>query len=277
MKSHFIIIIFICGLLGIPLAICSTPGNAQGSQANPQDTLAVAADSQPYDSAIAHVDSVMGEKYAVNGKDTIYYEVAPEKRSGRLNEYDYKEVARELGVEIAAIKAVTEIETGKQHRGFWSEGKPIINFDLTVYRQMAARNGINLSKYTKSHSVVFARPNAAKYGSQQAAQQARLDAAMTIDRRTAIMGTFWGMFQIGGFNWKMCGVDNIDEFVMLMSRSERDQLELFAAFLRSTGLDKHLRDKNWSAFARGYNGASYASRGYHTRMAAAYSKYKNNN
>lgn len=59
-----------------------------------------------------------------------------------------------------------------------------------------------------------------------------------------------------------------------MSRSERDQLELFANFLQNTGLDKYLRAKNWAAFSRGYNGPGYAKRRYHTRMASAYSKHK---
>ena len=44
--------------------------------------------------------------------------------------------------------------------------------------------------------------------------------------------------------------------------------------MNNTGLLKHLRAKNWAAFARLYNGPAYASRGYHTRMAAAYKKYK---
>ena len=36
-----------------------------------------------------------------------------------------------------------------------------------------------------------------------------------------------------------------------------------------------LRKKDWAAFARKYNGPSYAKRGYHTRMAKEYAKYKN--
>jgi hypothetical protein len=206
--------------------------------------------------------------------DTIEIAVAPENRSGRLTEEDFEEVAQELGVEVPAIKAVVEIEAGKSHQGFWSEGKPLINFDLTVFRRMAQRNNVNVGKYTKSHAVVFARPNLTRYGSQQAAQQARLDAARTIHDLSAIQATFWGMFQSGGFNWKKCGASTPDEFVDLMSRSERDQLELFATFVRNAGLLDALRKKNWAAFAKGYNGNSYASRGYHTRMAAAYAKYK---
>lgn len=200
--------------------------------------------------------------------------VASHTRGYRLTERDFEEAAEELGVDAATIHAVVDIEAGKQHQGFWTEGKPLINFDLSMFRSMAKRNGVNLSRYAKTHPVVFAAPNRKRYGSYQAAQQARLDAAMTIHPLSAIQGTFWGMFQIGGFNWKKCGCESPEEFVERMSANEREQLELFIAFLRSTGLDKPLREHNWAAFARGYNGPSYAKRGYHTRLKKAYEQYK---
>ena len=218
----------------------------------------------------------IGHNYVVVGGDTLSVSFLPTDESlrhGRLSEHDFEEVAAELGVGVAAIKAVTDIEAGRTHEGFWSEGKPLINFDLGVYRARAARRGVNLKKYARSHSVIFNRPNTARYGSQQAAQQARLDAAMSIDSVSAIEGTFWGMFQIGGFNYARCGAKNHSEFVRLMSRSERDQLELFAAFIRNAGLLPALQRKDWRAFARGYNGPSYASRGYHTRLASSYAKH----
>ena len=96
---------------------------------------------------------------------------------------------------------------------------------------------------------------------------------MAIDSIAAIESTFWGMFQIGGFNWKLCGAPSRADFVDMMSQSEYDQLRLFADYMRNTGLLTHLQKKNWAAFARIYNGPSYAARGYHTRMAAAYRKY----
>lgn len=212
----------------------------------------------------------------VIGGDTVRlsFRMPDSVRRGPLQESDYREVAEQLGVEVAAMKAVVEIEAGKSHQGFWSEGKPLINFDLPVYRKMAARHKVNLSKYTKSHPAVFNRPNISKYGSQQAAVQARLDQALDIDTVSAIEGTFWGMFQIGGFNWRQCGTSSPQEFMMLMSRSERDQLDLFAEFISRAGLLPYLKKKNWAAFARGYNGPSYAARGYHKRLASAYNKYK---
>lgn len=206
--------------------------------------------------------------------DTLWLEMEPALRHGPLTEQDFVEVAEELGVEIPAIKAVVEIEAGKTHEGFWDEGKPLLNFDLSIFNKMASKNKISLSKARKNYPVVFNRPDVKKYGSQQAGQQARFDAALQIDTLTAIEGTFWGMFQIGGFNWDKCGAESPQEFLQLMSRSERDQLELFASFITNTGLLKHLQNKNWAAFARGYNGPGYARRGYHTKMASAYAKYK---
>lgn len=229
--------------------------------------------ASPPDS-ISYIDP--DRRFFVIGNDTVRLNFTNRddtERHGPLTERDIEEFAEELGVEVAAIKAVIEIEAGKTHQGFWSEGKPIINFDLSVFKRMAAKRKINLSRYTNSHSVVFNRPDIAKYGSQQAAQQARLDRALDIDTVTAIEGTFWGMFQIGGSNWRLCGTSSPQEFMQLMSRSERDQLELFGEFITRAGLLPALKERNWSAFARGYNGPAYASRGYHRRLASAYANY----
>ena len=59
-----------------------------------------------------------------------------------------------------------------------------------------------------------------------------------------------------------------------MSRSERDQLELFGEFITRSGLLPSLKAKNWSAFARGYTGPGYAARGYHRRLASSYAKHR---
>lgn len=220
------------------------------------------------------VDS-LGRTFVVIEGDTLHTSFIPDpvrpKHEGPLTDADFEELGQALGVEAAAIKAIVEIETGRTHKGFYAEGKPIINFDLNVFRNAARRRGVDLSRH--AGSVALQPINVAKYGGQQKAQQARLDAAMAIDSIAAIDGTFWGMFQIGGFNWKLCGMSSRQEFVKMMSRSEYDQLRLFGNYMENTGLLKHLKAKNWAAFSRIYNGPSYAARGYHTRMAAAYAKF----
>lgn len=198
----------------------------------------------------------------------------PDSRFSRLSDEDFREVADQLGVEVAAIKAVVDIEAGRAHEGFYKPGKPIINFDLSMYRKFAPKHGVSLSAAKKKAPVIFARPNTKKYGSYQAAQYARLDAARAIDDASALESAFWGMFQIGGFNWKLCGCSSVEEFVDKMSRSERDQLELFAKLITNCGMLEPLQKKQWLAFALKYNGPRAKARGYHTRMASSYARHK---
>ena len=192
----------------------------------------------------------------------------------KLTEQDYIEVARELGVEVAAIKAVVDIETGQTHTGFYAPGKPLINFDVSIYRSVAPRHGVNLTEAKNKFPEIFRGPDVKKYGSNQKAQQARLDAAIQINEDAALESVFWGMFQVGGFNWKLCGAESVRDFVDKMTRSERDQLELFAAYCKSRGLVKYIKNKDWTSFAYRYNGPGYKKYSYDTRMAKAYEKFK---
>ena len=196
-----------------------------------------------------------------------------EKPWDSLTEEDYREVAAELDVEVAAIKAVVDIETGRKHEGFWKKDKALINFDVSIYRQFAPKHGVNLAEARKSHPIIFRSPDVRKYGSKQAAQYARLEAAMEIDKASALESCFWGMFQIGGFNWRLCGCSSVEEFCMLMNRSERDQLELFATFCRARNLVRFIRSKDWSSFSLRYNGPGYKKLNYDSRMAASYNKF----
>lgn len=188
-------------------------------------------------------------------------------RYSGLTDEDFRLVADELGVEIEAMKAVVLIEAGKQMKGFWAPGVPVVNFDRSMYNRFRGRVA------NKSGDKQAKVPSGLKgYALSEWTQLVR---ARKSNRDAADMGTFWGMFQIGGFNYRMCGCDSVAEMVRLMSSSELEQLELFAAFITNGGMLQALRDKNWAAFARRFNGPGYARRGYHTRMAAAYAKLKN--
>lgn len=189
-----------------------------------------------------------------------------DSRYTELTEGDFRLVADELGVEIPVIKAVVLIEAGTQMKGFWAPGVPVINFDKTMYSRFRS----------KAPSAAGAKGERVPEGLTGYAlrEWTQLINARKVNAQGANMGTFWGMFQIGGFNYKLCGCDTVDEFVRRMADSELSQLELFAAFIDKGGMVDDLRKKNWAGFARKYNGASYAKRGYHTKMAAAYEKFK---
>ena len=186
-------------------------------------------------------------------------------RYSSLTEADFQLVADELGVEVAAMKAVVSIEAGAAMKGFWAPGVPVINFDPSMYRQYASKAPSKAGD--KSAKVP---EGLSGYGLKEWRQ---LTNARHTNAQGADMGTFWGMFQIGGFNYRLCGCKSVPEFVERMSYSELEQLELFAHFIENTGILKHLKNKDWAKFARAYNGPSYARRGYHTRMANAYKKF----
>lgn len=182
-----------------------------------------------------------------------------------LTDEDFQYVADQLGIEVAAMKAVVSIEAGSEMKGFWAPGVPVINFDATMYRQFASKA---TSKAGDKNATV--PEGLTGYAKQE---WTLLTNARRKNAQGADMGTFWGMFQIGGFNYKICGCGSVEEFVEKMSYSELSQLELFAKFVEETGMVTHLKNKDWAKFARAYNGKSYAKRGYHTKMANAYKKF----
>ena len=182
-----------------------------------------------------------------------------------LTEHDFELVAEELDVEIATIKAVVEIEAGKAMKGFWAPGIPVINFDRSMYNKYknkaASKEGAKGEKVPEGLTGYALK------------EWKELITARKTNAQGANLGTFWGMFQIGGFNYKLCDCESVDEFVKRNTISELEQLQLFAILITKTGMVEHLRKKDWRAFARRYNGPSYAKRGYHTKMAKAYKKY----
>lgn len=210
------------------------------------------------------VEMVVGADTVAN-RDTVARADDPD-RYNTLTDEDFKIVAKELDVEVAAIKAVVLIEAGAQMKGFWAPGVPVINFDRSMYNRYASK--ATNRKGSKGEKVP------AGLSGYALKEWTQLINARKTNLDGANMGTFWGMFQIGGFNYKQCGCKSVAEMVERMSKSELEQLELFAQFIKNAGMLDDLRKKNWAAFARKYNGSSYASRGYHTKMANAYKKFK---
>lgn len=249
--------IFMPGIVALEMVSVTIPDNGGNSVGNSVEIsvleqIIAAEDSCVHDSRKTQMDSVR-----TNDEKTRY--------TG-LSEADFNLVAEELGIEVAVIKAVVAVEAGKEMKGFWAPGIPVINFDRTMYARFKSKA---VSKAGAKGEKV---PSGLKGYALKEWRQ--LVNARRVNEQGANMGTFWGMFQIGGFNYRKCGCETIEEFVSRMSCSELDQLELFAAFIKNGGMLDALKSKNWSAFARKYNGPGYAKRGYHKKMASAYKKFK---
>lgn len=196
-----------------------------------------------------------------------------------LNKYDFSKAALELGCEPEVVMAIAEVETG------WRPGKtgfltvpasrwkpshvaPIILFEPHVFHRETG------GRFSKTHPhLSYAKWRTGAYGASST-QHHKLQEAALLDREAALKSCSWGMFQLMGFNWKMMGYTNLQDFVTEMYASNRAQLDGFMRFIKAAGLQAHLRSRNWAAIARVYNGAGYATHGYHTKMAAAYKRLK---
>ena len=183
-----------------------------------------------------------------------------------ISEQAYQNAAKQLGCEVAAIKAVAEVESSGG--GMLPDGKPKILFEPHIFWLELVERGI---KPVRS-DICYPKWQTGKYGSVNA-QHGRLERATAINREAALESCSWGMFQIMGFNWGKTGVKSLQEFVNEMYKGEDAQLQLFVNYIIRVGLADEIQSKRWAAFASQYNGKGYAKNKYDTKLAAAYRKY----
>lgn len=190
----------------------------------------------------------------------------------RLVDTDYVDAAAYLDVEVAAIKAVDEVESGGD--GFLPDGKLKILFEGHIFYKYT--NG----KYASSNpdicyptwtSKFYARGTTQERGD---AELAKLSRALKLDRRAALMSASYGRYQVMGFNFALCGFKDVEAFVNSMKEDETNHLKAFVGYVEGTGLQRPLRNLDWDEFARRYNGPGYKKNLYDTKLAKAYNKYR---
>lgn len=190
-----------------------------------------------------------------------------------LSEQDFQKAAERLGIEVAAVKVVREVETGGRG-GFLPSGRPPILFEGHIFWRELGKKGINPESVRAGNEDILYRAWTRQYYSGGEKEYTRLEKAMKIHEEAALASVSWGMFQILGNNFAECGKRNVTDFVETMRRSEADQLMLFVAYLEKRKLQVYLRNKDWAGFARKYNGPAYAKNKYDEKLEAAYNKYK---
>ena len=215
------------------------------------------------------MDGIVGDMSWETLQDEQKIEVA----KLRVHETDFIRAAKALGVEVAAVKAVKEVETGGRG-GFFAIGKPAILFEGHIFWSQLKQVGKNPEEYVKGNeNILYSKWTKTHYvGGIR--EYERLEKAMAIDETAAKKSASYGLFQIMGFNYEVCGCSNVDEFVSIMSENEGRQLDLFVSFLQGNGWDKFLKTLDWTKFARYYNGPGYAKNKYDELLKKAYLKHK---
>ncbi len=214
------------------------------------------------------VDGVVGPKTWL-----VIYEKAKPKSVHPQAETDIESAARELNVEVAAIKAVNQVESAGR-RGFLANGKIMILFEGHVFWKELKKLGINPRNHIAGNENILYESWTKKHYKGGPLEHDRLNQAIKINKNAALASASYGKFQIMGNNYKACGFNSVEDFVNAQVTGEGAQLMAFVNFLKANNLVTALRNKNWAAFARGYNGSEYAKNQYDVKLAAAYKKFK---
>lgn len=200
--------------------------------------------------------------------------------SGLLRNATLSAAAARLGVELASILAINEVESSGA--GFLDNGKPKILFERHImYRQLAQpRHPEDDTAALQAHADELAasqpnlvNPRAGGYAGGTAEHQ-RLAHARLIDDACALESASWGAFQIMGFHAVRLGYSSVQDFAARMAKDENEQFEAFVRFLEADpALLKALKAKKWAVFAKGYNGPDYQRNLYDIKLERAYQRH----
>lgn len=189
----------------------------------------------------------------------------PKGNVADIQSTDYSRAAAILNVELAAVKAVASIES--KGSGFDKQGRPAILYEAHLFSRLTNQ------RYDEAFPVLSSRKwNKALYN-QGGTSYEKLEIASALDRPAALQACSWGMFQILGLNYKLCGFGSVELMVQSMFKSQGDHLFAFVRYILNRRLDHLLKAKDWQGFARAYNGPQYMMNQYDLKLATAYNRF----
>lgn len=190
----------------------------------------------------------------------------------QLSQQDFENAAQQLGVPVAAVKAVATVESNGG--GFMTDGRVKVQYEPHVmFQRISLKFGqARALQELAKHPDLVAR-SAGSYQSLDREDQDMNRAAQVIDRDSALESASWGAFQIMGYHWKTCGYANLQAFVNAQY-SAPGQLDTFVKFIQADPvLLRALKNRDWAGFASRYNGKGYKANRYDTKMADAYAQF----
>lgn len=177
---------------------------------------------------------------------------------------DYQAAADEIGVEVAAVKAIAEVESSG--RGF-QNGRPIIRLEAHWFGKLTGY------KYNESHPHISCRawtPSLAARNQGEAWVQ--FEEAAALDEGAAIRATSWGWPQIMGMHWEKLGFESPQAFRKSFD-TEQGQLDAFLRFIKANAaIMDALKRHDWYTFALLYNGRGQVDY-YAGKIAEAYERH----
>lgn len=183
---------------------------------------------------------------------------------------DIRPLADKIGVELAALIAVIEVESnGIASTVISGAEMPVIRWEGHYFYRLL--KGEKRDKAVKE-GLAAAKAGVVKNPRSQLARYDILDRASAIDAEAAFSSISIGVGQVMGANAVGLGFTSAQTMFKRASEGFAGQVDLMVRFIEHNNLVDELQRRDWSAFARAYNGPAYAQNAYHTKMEAAYKR-----
>jgi hypothetical protein len=178
-----------------------------------------------------------------------------------LSKQDIIEAAVNIGVEPAAIQAVSLVEAPLG--GFLTDGKPTVLYEAHIFSKYTEH------RYDILYPIISSRTWNKSLYNRGGSSYDKLEIAMQLDETAALKACSWGKYQIMGFNYNILDFNSVQEYVQFIVENEKNHLLCFIKFIKETNAIKHLKTKDWYSFAVSYNGTGQASY-YASKIQEAY-------
>ena len=191
--------------------------------------------------------------------------------SKQLTIEQIRQQAEKLGIAPAALQAVHEVEC--RGSGFNPDQTPVILYERhKFYERLLAIKWITKAKEWAKQYPDLCNPNSGHYG-KYSEQHGKLERASKLNRAVALESCSWGIGQVMGYHWKDLGYTSLQAFINAMYKDEASQLDAMCRYIKVNNLVNALKNKDWKAFALGYNGKAYAKNEYDIKLENAYKKF----
>lgn len=168
-----------------------------------------------------------------------------------------KQVTEPYNIDPYFTYAVGMVESNC--KGYRNNGFPVIRFEKHVFKRYLKKAKVPTQMLRKAEVIKGSGWDA-------------YNTALAINEHYAKLSTSFGMFQIMGFNHQVVGYDTVEAFVEAMESSVEKQIEAFCLFVINTYTKNAVNKKDFSEFARKYNGPNYHMNNYDVKLENFYNE-----
>jgi peptidoglycan hydrolase-like protein with peptidoglycan-binding domain len=186
-----------------------------------------------------------------------------------LTDAGYLQAAALLDVNVATTMMLAQVLSTQS--GFLTKGELLTRFERHLF-YANIQNSLGKEEADamsiKRSDLCNPRPGFYEGGIRE---HRRLTDARAYHATAALKSASYGLFQLQGSRYLVCGYPSVESFYDSLAHSEKDQILAFCRLLKTdVAMHDALKRKDWEGFARRYYGGAYSQGDYGRRMGNAY-------